>query len=303
MTDVLSVARQTVGNAAPLSAATAAYVAAHASTTDTFPVDDPRGPLDEAHVHVLTDNLHEPGDENITMRSGPADMSPQDEAAAILKVVLASTGPVLLCMPGTDGPAWESSMYETARAAVRMYHGQMVAVSIPYHNAVKDVIRRFFHIGTSSKDSVLALVISGIHAAQPNRPILLAGESQGSWVIGHDLQDPQLAADVTRVAVFAKPGFQQAPAAVGAAAAGAHLLPGRPGYIEFRHTDDIVPSLFAHLGLDVLGGYVMAIRRWFQTGNFEYTPHHYDMHGPEAANYLLNGVMPASLVHSSTDDL
>ena len=70
-----------------------------------------------------------------------------------------------------------------------------------------------------------------------------------------------------------------------------------------RHTDDIVPSLFRNLGVDVLLGYVLALRRLMILRDFEYVPHHYDVHGAEAAAYLLDGVVPRSLVHNSRDDL
>jgi len=212
-------------------------------------------------------------------------------------------------MPGTLGAAWETSILETARAVVKRWHGRgpLAIVSIPYSNGIPDVVKRFLHLGTSEDKSVLAMVIRDIHDKAPHRQILLAGESQGSWVIGHDLQDPSLAAAVTRVFMFSKPGFQPSPptGAIGGAAAGSALLPGHPGLIEMRHTDDIVPSLFSRLGLDVLKGYILALQEMAVDSNhhFGYFPHHYDAHGAEAAAYLLDGVVPSKLVHPSSDDL
>lgn len=259
-----------------------------------------------APVHALLDNTREPSE---ALRSAGmiTGLSPREQADRIIASILAggSEGPVLLCMPGTLGAAWQSSMLETAREAVRRWNGRgpLAVVSIPYNNGISDVVKRFVGIGTSETSSVLAMVIRGVHRMAPHRPILLAGESQGSWVIGHDLEDPELAAAVTRVALFSKPGFQKAPASVGGAAAGASLLPGAPGLVEWRHTDDIVPSLFSRIGAKVLGGYVTAFIRMSMNGDFEYIPHHYDAHGAEAAAYLLDGIMPTNLVHHSSDDM
>ncbi|MBC7644276.1 MAG: hypothetical protein H7123_04060, partial [Thermoleophilia bacterium] len=262
-------------------------------------------------VHVLMDTDHEPSKKILSAGSVPG-LTPRQQADSIVKSILAggTEGPVVLCMPGTLGAAWETSILETARAVVQRWHGRgpLAVVSIPYNNGIPDIVKRFLGLANGEDRSVLAMVIRDIHAKAPNRPILLAGESQGSWVIGHDLEDPELAAAVTRVFMFSKPGFQKSPPtqALGTAAGavGSARLPGHPGLIEMRHTDDIVPSLFSKLGLDVLTGYVLAFRQMAVDSrhHFGYEPHHYDIHGAEAAAYLLDGIVPGHLVHHSSDD-
>lgn len=253
--------------------------------------------------HALLDETRRPPETPSAGALGTGATASQI-ADRILATLLNASGPVLLCMPGTLGPAWQSSVYETAREVAREYanRGAVSIVSIPYKNGVPDAIGRAIGIGTNSSGSVLALVIRGLHRYAPNRPILVVGESQGSWVAAHDLEDPELAAMVTRVALFAKPGVQGDPAPIGGATSGARLLGGSPGFIEFRHTDDIVPSLITRLSREVARGYQLAVRRWAATRDFEYTPHHYDMHGTEAAAYLLHGTAPVRPVHLSAED-
>lgn len=262
--------------------------------------------------HVLLSGQRRVDDATAARRMAPAGLTNREQADRILAVLLKATGPVLLCMPGTLGGPWQSSMYETARAAVRQYRGPISAVSIPYNNGILDIGRRLLGIGLNERDSVLAMVIRGLHSANPGRPILVAGESQGAWAIAHDLQDPELAAAVTRVVLFAKPGFQALPSISGhgafggakaSARAGAAMLPGTRGVVEFRHTDDIVPALFRHFGFNVLKGYVDGVRRALSHQSFQYVPHHYEAHGQEAASYLLTGRRPARLVHPSHEDL
>jgi hypothetical protein len=102
-----------------------------------------------------------------------------------------------------------------------------------------------------------------------------------------------------------KPAFVQLPA-VGAARQGAAVLPATPtgvaGILEWRHTDDIVPSLFSRLSWKVPAGYVEAIQGWMRTKEFHYAPHHYDAHAEDIAQWLLNGVRPAVTVHDSHED-
>lgn len=235
----------------------------------------------------------------------PEGMLPVEIADRIVATLLQGTGPILLCVPGTLGAAYETSMLSLARSVVKAA-GQSVSVaSIPYPNGIRDVVTRFFHIGTGPETNVLAMVLRKLHAAAPHRPIMLSGESQGAWLIADTLRaDPELAAAVTRIAVFAKPGFVQMPESIGSARNGAAMLaataPGVDGILEFRHTDDIVPSLFKRLGPHVLAGYVQGFKDLLGGGHFGYTPHHYDAHGMEAARWLLFGESPAANpVHES----
>lgn len=234
----------------------------------------------------------------------PTGMSPGEIADRIVAKLLEGTGPILLCVPGTLGAAYQSSMLATARSFVRSASGPVSVASIPYPNGVVNVVTRFLGIGGEAADNVLALVLQRLRHAAPGRPILLTGESQGAWLIAETLRaDPELAAAVTRVALFAKPGFVALPAGVGAARAGAAMLPAAAdaatGILEFRHTDDIVPSLFHRLGSTVAMGYVDAIGAWRRTGTFDYPPHHYDLHGDEATRWLLLGKPTRDPVHHS----
>ena len=254
------------------------------------------------HVLLDPDLASRPVEPKITV---PKGLSPQVIADKIVAQILQGTGPILLCVPGTLGAAYETSMLSTARQLVKQAGDQPVSVaSIPYPNNVVNVVTRFLKIGTNPDANVLVHVLRKLKAAAPHRPILLTGESLGAWLIAQTLHDsPELAAAVTRVVLFAKPGFVKLPTAVGTARLGAATLPGTPqgnGIVEWRHTDDIVPNLFSHLGLTVAGGFATSINGWLETGEYEYLPHHYDAHGAEAAAWLLRAVAPSGMVHHST---
>jgi hypothetical protein len=232
----------------------------------------------------------------------PDGMSPAEIADRIAAKLLQGDGPILLCVPGTLGAAFQSSMLATGRAFLRAANGAASVASIPYPNGILDVVTRFLRIGLEPEKNVLALVLRRLRDAAPHRPILLAGESQGSWLIADTLrEDPSLAAAVTRIVVFAKPGFVGMPESIGTARLGASLIPGTAsgidGVLEFRHTDDIVPSLFSRLGPHVITPYIDSLRNG---RGLEYRPHHYDWHGDEAAAWLLHGTHPTEAeVHSS----
>ncbi|MCW2926328.1 MAG: hypothetical protein JWM86_296, partial [Thermoleophilia bacterium] len=238
-------------------------------------------------------------------KAGMPDMPAEEIADRIVATLLQGSGPILLCVPGTLGAAYQTTMLSVARAVVRSIGGPVSVASIPYPNGIKDVVTRFFHIGTEPAHNVLAHVLRKLHAAAPQRPILLTGESQGAWLIADTLrEDPTLAAAVTRIAMFAKPGFVTLPPSIGSARDGAALLAATPGgsdgILQFVHTDDIVPSLFRRLGPHVLAGYVRGFGELLAGGQFGYSPHHYDAHGMEAARWLLLGQRPAAdPVHES----
>lgn len=234
----------------------------------------------------------------------PPGMTPTEAADRIVATLLRGSGPILLCVPGTYGGAYQSSMLVTARSVVRHAGGPVSVSSIPYPNGVRDIVTRFLGVGGRGEEqNVLALVLRRLRAAAPHRPILLAGESQGAWLIADTLRaDPSLAAAVTRIVVFAKPGFVDMPEAIGGARTGASMLPGTAsgvaGVLEFRHTDDIVPSLFSRLHAGVLTPYLDSLAAG---QGFAYRPHHYDWHGDEAAAWLLHGTPPEGPeVHRST---
>jgi hypothetical protein len=255
----------------------------------------------DARPHVLLDPDLEsrPDSPKVGM---PKGMSPMEIADRIVAVLLQGSGPILLCVPGTLGQAYQSSMLSLARAVVKQARSSVSVASIPYPNGVLDIVPRFLGIKGDEDQNVLALVLRKLHAAAPDRPILLGGESQGAWLIADTLKaDPELAAAVTRVVMFAKPGFVDLPESIGQARNGASMLPGTDsgvhGILEFRHTDDIVPSLFSRLHPGVFTPYLTSLTHG---QGMAYPPHHYDWHGSEAARWLLRGVRPTSApVHES----
>jgi hypothetical protein len=255
---------------------------------------------DRPHVLLDPDVATRPKGPKVGMVPG---MSADEMAGRIVAKLLEGTGPILLCVPGTLGSAYETSMLAIARAFVQQAPGSVSVASIPYPNGAIDCVTRFFHIGTQPDRNVLALVLKRLRVAAPGRPVLLTGESQGAWLIADTLrEDPELAAGVSRIAIFAKPGFVKMPASIGSAHVGAAMLhaPETVGVLEYRHTDDIVPSLFGRLGAEVLQGELEALAGWRKTGSYEYPPHHYDPHGADAARWLLEGIRPtAPTVHSS----
>lgn len=253
-----------------------------------------------APAHVLLGE-HSPPDPTGTPPG--AGMGAREQADRILASLLRSEGPILLCMPGTLGGSYQHAMFSTAQAAIRQHGGAIAVASIPYPNSIVDAVTRFFGANSQADQSPLALVIRGLKRNAPHRPILLVGESQGSWVIAQNLRDPELAGAITRVVLFSKPGFVRAPTAVGQAAEGAGLLPGTPGVIQIRHDDDIVPALIGGIVRPkVVGGFVGPLRNLVRTGEYHYPPHDYSADGEAAARYLLTGQAPTALVHSSSDD-
>jgi hypothetical protein len=220
--------------------------------------------------------------------------SANEIADQIVASITRGTGPILLCVPGTLGAAFESSMLSTARAFIRQAGGPVSIVSVPYPNSVLDVGKRFLQIGVDQSQNVLALILEKLKAVAPHRKVFLAGESQGSWLISETLRArPDLGTKVERVALFAKPGFVKLPYAIGNAATGARL-------IEWRHTDDVVQGLFNRFNKQIVSGFVSAIQGLRETGEYEYPPHHYEAHGPSAASWLLAAKRPPSVVHEST---
>ncbi len=252
-----------------------------------------------AHHVVDPDIAHRPSDPHDRVPDG---MSVAEAADRIVATLLQGSGPILLCVPGTTGGAFEFSMLSVARAFVALAPGSVSVSSIPYRNGPVDCVTRLLRIGTSERENLLAQVLLRLHERAPNRPIVLAGESQGAWLIDDTLRENQtLAAIVSRVVLFATPGFVAKPTGVGAARQGAQLLGGdATGIVEYRHTDDIVPNLFANVRLGVITPLLDAL---LSGGGVEHLPHYYGSHGDEAARWLLFGQRPTTpLDHPSTAD-
>lgn len=235
---------------------------------------------------------------------GIPDMPVYEIADRICAELLKGTGPIVLCVPGTAGGGYQTSMLATARAMIKLAGGHSISVaSLPYPNQPVDVARRLLGIGTDHDHDVLRQVLERLKKYAGGRPILVTGESLGAWYIADVLrQHPDLAAIVTRAALFAKPGFvhDPAPETVGSAHRGAALLratgspwaEGERGLVEFEHTDDIVANLFGGIGRAVVASEVSALKRWLSSGHYTYPPHHYESHGEAAARWLYLGERP-----------
>lgn len=274
------------------AAATAVVRSAAAPSAGTDPA------AGQAPIHAL---LQTGSVEDIVHRPTSKPRSDVEEADRIVGALLQGSGPILLCMPGTGGKPYEGVIASTARSLIKLHGGAVSIASIPYGNGAGEIPIRFL---SRKKKTILALVIERLKRYAPNRPILLVGESQGSWAAASDLQDPMIAGAVTRVVLFSKPGFQQLPGAVGQAATGAASvgLQGDPGLIEIRHNDDIVPSLFNRLNGSIISSFLSQVVGGALRGNAQYPPHKYAVHGDEAAQYLLFGRQPTGKVHPSKLD-
>jgi hypothetical protein len=236
-------------------------------------------------------------------RGLPKGMQPQEVADRIAAALLAGTGPILLLVPGTLGTEYQTSMLALGRAALKMPPGELPSIaSIPYDNGIADIATRYFGKGGKPDMNVLSLVLHRLQRVAGSRPILLAGESQGAWLIADTLRtEPELAKLVTRVAMFANPGFAKVPATIGG---GTGQPAAATGIVQWRHIDDVVPNLFAGVFTKpVLGGFEQAFQGLFATGHYHYTPHHYDRYAPSAAQWLLEGIRPKVTQLASTDPL
>jgi hypothetical protein len=278
-------------------------VSAHAAISAAVRADAVPAPAQNAPAQTLPPHaLLQTGSVNdIVHRPTSKPKSDVEEADRIAGALLQGSGPILLCMPGTGGKPYEGVIASTARALIKLHGGAVSIASIPYGNGAGEIPIRFL---SRKKKTILALVIERLKQYAPNRPILLVGESQGSWAAASDLQDPAIAGAVTRGVLFSKPGFQTLPTSVGQATAGAAAvgLRGGPGLIEIRHSDDIVPSLFNRLNGSVVGGFLNQVVGGLLRGNPQYPPHKYAVHGDDAAKYLLFGEQPTGKVHPSKLD-
>ncbi|MBC7460207.1 MAG: hypothetical protein H7287_02490 [Thermoleophilia bacterium] len=274
------------------------------------PTSDPRRRLTGEHIKYPA-----PGRPNILLDPdlmtrpldqdrGIPNMPVYEIADRICAELLRGTGPIVICMPGTSGGGYQTAMLATAREMIRLAGGNSMSfTSLPYPNQPIDLVKRFLGLSGGNDDCVLYQVLLRLKKFAGDRPIYLTGESLGAWYIADVLRtNPDLAAVVTRVALFAKPDFvREVPSAVlGSAHRGARMLraTGAPnavsatGIVEFRHTDDIVANLFDRLGLDVLKSEFSAVGRWIKTGHYTYPPHHYEVHGTDAARWLYLGERP-----------
>lgn len=247
--------------------------------------------------HILLDP-HATAAGREEQRGLPKGMSAGEAADRIVADLLKGTGPILLVVPGTSGTSYQTSMFETARQAIELSRSSGISIaSIPYANSARDIAVRLLTGYPKPEANVLALVLERLKRFAPNRPVYLAGESQGAWQISDTLsRSPELGQAVQRVALFALPGMVIPPSvAVGDAKRGAS------GIRHWQHTNDIVPTLFTGRMGPALAAFAKAFLDFAKTRDFEFTPHHYDADAAAAARWLVAGVAPSNVVHDSRD--
>ena len=113
-----------------------------------------------------------------------------------------------------------------------------------------------WRFSTSVPDGVAVLrgVLDELRRRVPGRPVFLAGESQGAWIISTVLADPAYAAMVTRAALWGHP-------------AAAPQQFGRPGQVrEVNSPGDIVTMELGERPGEVLAAVEQLSRRNFGTG-------------------------------------
>lgn len=237
-------------------------------------------------------------------RGIPHGMSPTEAADRIVAQLLQGTGPIVLLVSGTLGVEYQTSMLAIGRSVLKLSNtsNAPTVASIPYDNGIGDIVSRTMGKGENPSANVLSLVLHKLKKLAANRPVYIAGESQGSWMVSDTLRkEPELAAFVSRVAIFSKPGFVPLPMSVGSAAEGA--VDGARGLVEWRQTDDIVPALFKGINASVVGSIKSALAGLVKTGKYEYPQHHYERFADDAARWLLYGVKPAVTQLPSTQPL
>jgi hypothetical protein len=122
----------------------------------------------------------------------------------------------------------------------------------------------------------LRLVLAGIQAHGGHHRVLVAGENQGSWVIGEALSDPLLKNVVTRAVIFGHPQ-----------PATHHYEDGHdPDVLEINHSGDEVstPTSFGKLA-DALRAAV----NWLIPGDYVKIPGNYRNDMTMAVEYLQTG--------------
>ena len=171
------------------------------------PPKDQRGlrtPIVEGPQHLF----HDP----------PPLPSVQDRIRLVLADIDLSAPAIVIWVPG-------SSEYWIKQRFLDELHADLPRADvtmIPY-----EATWRFSH-SVPDGAAVLSGVLAELRRRAPGRPVLLAGESQGAWVISTVLQDPAAAAQVTRTSIWGHP-------------AAAPQEFGRPGTVrETNSPSDIV---------------------------------------------------------------
>lgn len=208
----------------------------------------------------------------------PTGMSRREMADQILQRLLATSGPIVINVTGTNGAAYDHAALSTLQHMGTQHAGPVTVVSIPYDSSIGRIATRVLGLNTDGATETLALVLRELQRRQPGRRIMVIGQSQGSWVISKVMaDDPQAARAITRAVLFSKPAV--APVVDAQVGAGKVL--------EIAHTDDIVTGVPHRLRVSQLRSMAQSIGRFAASGDFEYAPHHYTGDARIAAEFLL----------------
>jgi hypothetical protein len=153
------------------------------------------------------------------LHNGPQLPSVQARIDMVLRDIDAHDRAIVIWVPGTSEYFIKPSFL---KAAKRHLPGLGVTM-IPYEGT--------WRLSSSVPDgtAVLAGVIRELRRRGDKRPIVLAGESQGAWIISNVLADPTLAREVARAALWGHP------------AAAEHQKFGLPGQVrEVNNPDDLI---------------------------------------------------------------
>jgi hypothetical protein len=129
----------------------------------------------------------------------------QRDARAVLEQIDFSRRDIVIWVPGTDNNGMHKVFGAAARAA---WSGEADQVSmVPMQYEATWNIRRSFPTGLAT----MKLVMEGIRQRLTERGelgrkrVLLAGESQGGWIIGETMADPKIRPLVTRAITAGHP--------------------------------------------------------------------------------------------------
>lgn len=119
------------------------------------------------------------------------------DARIVLDAIDWSKPDIVLWVPGTDNHGIHPAFEDAARESWSDGSASLVHLRYP---GTWD-LRTSLPTGIAT----LKIVLAAIKARGGNHRVLLAGESQGAWVIGEAMADPQMRSIVTRAIIFGHP--------------------------------------------------------------------------------------------------
>lgn len=120
------------------------------------------------------------------------------DAKAVLDSIDFSRRDLVIWVPGTDGKGVHGDF---ARSVRDMWRGGPAPSLVAMQYEASWELRRSLPTGLAT----MKLVLEGIRARGGDHRVLLAGESQGGWIIGEIMADPKLRPLVTRAVTAGHP--------------------------------------------------------------------------------------------------